>query len=455
VIAIQKIGKSFAGALNYNLKKFNHPNEQKRAELLDTNFSSLDAKLIVREVELIRSFKPNLNRYVYHTTLNFSNEDFLNSEQMMEIAKEYLAESGYTNNQYAIFRHYDAEHPHVHLLVNRITFDGEVVSDSNNYKKSEAILRKLEAKHNLVSVAPSKEAAVRAVTKGEIEMMERTGKPSDKLLLQELMNNLLSQKGMDLSELIEKGEQAGIHFLFNQASTGRVSGITYFYSGLKIRGQALGNRYKWAELIKTITYEQGKHGQGISQANSRTTAKYGDITGAGATAEAGSRHAAETGTQPAGRNRQTAAQAGMAETELAGRTGTNGQPGGAGRPGAGKAAVAANLIADAAQRQSERRILAGIAGDISIGRSADRAIGGSTGSARAAVESASQTNPLDHADPGSADWDFDHSTDTAFDRSTDTEFYGSTDIQIADDIDDEAIHGRNRHRQKKARTNRR
>ena len=399
MIAIQKIGKSFAGALNYNLKKMNHLNEQKRAELLETNFASMEAKLINREVEMIRSLKPNLNRYVYHTTLNFSNEDFVDSAQMLEIAKEYLEESGYTNNQYAIFRHYDAEHPHVHLLVNRITFDGEVVSDSNNYKRSEAILRKLEAKHNLLTVAPSKEAALRAVSKGEIERMDRMGKPSDKLVLQELMNSLLAIKGMDLDELIKKGEASGIHFLFNQATTGRVSGITYFYNGLKVRGQALGNRYKWAELIKTITYDKGKHGQGISQANGRTTAKYGELTTAGGAAEAGNGHAA-------GRN---------------------------GQSGAGLGAITANLDADAAQRQGERETSTGIAGDRPIGRSAE--------SARAGIEQFSQPHSLDHADPGS--------TDRELDRSTDREVYGSIDIQIATDIADEAVYLKDRRKRKR------
>jgi hypothetical protein len=40
-------------------------------------------------------------------------------------------------------------------LVNRIGFDGSVVSDSNNYKKSEAVIRKLEKQYNLLTVEPS------------------------------------------------------------------------------------------------------------------------------------------------------------------------------------------------------------------------------------------------------------------------------------------------------------
>jgi hypothetical protein len=276
MIASQKIGKSFVGALNYNIKKLYHPDQKKRAELLDSNFASTDSRMIQQELRLIRSLKPNLNRYVYHTSLNFSIEDQLDNNRLLLIAHDYLKESGYTNNQYMIFRHHDAPHPHIHLLVNRISLDGTVVSDSNNFKRSEDIIRKLERKYNLKAVQSSKETSLKAAKIGEIEKSLRTGKPSDKLLLQNKLINIIDQRGISIEELIEQGERQGIHFLFNQATTGKISGITYFHNGFKIKGQALGNRFKWAELIKQINYEQIRDGKAISEANSRTRTNYGD-----------------------------------------------------------------------------------------------------------------------------------------------------------------------------------
>jgi hypothetical protein len=276
MIASQKIGKSFLGALNYNLKKLYHPDQNKRAELLDSSFASTDSRMIQQELRLIRSLKPNLSRYVYHTSLNFSVEDELDNDKLLSIAHDYLKESGYTNNQYMIFRHHDAPHPHIHLLVNRISFDGTVVSDSNNFKSSEDIIRKLERRYNLKTVQSSKETLLKAAKVGEIEQTLRTGKPSDKLILQNKLINILNKGNLSIKELIEKGERQGIHFLFNQATTGRISGITYFHNGFKIKGQALGNRFKWAELITQINYEQIRDSKAISEANSRTKANYGD-----------------------------------------------------------------------------------------------------------------------------------------------------------------------------------
>jgi len=281
MIASQKIGKSFMGALNYNLKKLNHADPKQRAELLETNFTSLDKDMIKREIDIVREQRPNLNRYVYHTSLNFHKEDNLSNERLLEIAHQYLQANGFTNNQYFIFRHHDADHPHLHLLLNRIMFDGQVVSDSNNYKRSESILRNIEKQFNLTRVQSSQATPLRAANKDELEMVIRTGMPSEKMLIQEIIKNLLNQKNLTLSEFIKKGEQAGISFLFNQASTGRVSGITYFHEGFKITGQALGNRFKWAEILKNISYEQVRDSKAISEANSRTRNTYGEFTGGG------------------------------------------------------------------------------------------------------------------------------------------------------------------------------
>jgi hypothetical protein len=289
MIAIQKIGKSFMGALNYNLKKMNHPDMAKRAELLDTNFTTLDTTQIRKEVDLLRQLRPGLNCYVYHTSLNFAEEDKLDNIKLTEITLQYLEANGFTNNQYLIFRHHDADHTHLHLLVNRITFDGNVVSDSNNYKKSEAVLRRLEQEYSLTPVEASAKGQQRAAKKDELEMVMRTNRPSDKMVLQELLRKILTDENVTLSDLVNRGKRAGVNFLFNQASTGRVSGITYFYKGFKIKGQALGNCFKWAELIKSIDYEQIRDSKTVSEANGRTKELYGELIGTGRDRDTGLR----------------------------------------------------------------------------------------------------------------------------------------------------------------------
>ena len=61
-----------------------HPDEIQRAELLDSNFSSTDIMIINREVELVRQLRPSLKKYVYHTSLNFHNNDQLDNEMLIK-----------------------------------------------------------------------------------------------------------------------------------------------------------------------------------------------------------------------------------------------------------------------------------------------------------------------------------------------------------------------------------
>ena len=74
-LELKKIGKSFMGALHYNLRKMILPDRSRRAEILASNFTNMNIGQIKRETEMVRSLRPNLNRYAYHTSLNFPGEE--------------------------------------------------------------------------------------------------------------------------------------------------------------------------------------------------------------------------------------------------------------------------------------------------------------------------------------------------------------------------------------------
>ncbi|MCJ8212054.1 relaxase/mobilization nuclease domain-containing protein [Mucilaginibacter sp. RS28] len=267
--ADQVKGKGFRGALRYNLQKV----DQGVAKVLDSSFAILEENAVMKELQLVRMLRPNLAKYFYHTSLNFPPNENLRDEQMNKIANEYLNNMGFVQNQFMIFRHFDAEHPHVHLLVNRIGYDGSVVSDSKDYQRSEQVLRQLEKQYGLTEVISSRQAQERAMTKNELEMMKRTDEPSTKMKLQVIIKSILGQKlKPTTAQLIAQLEAKGINVLFNQASTGFVSGISYSYEGLQFKGAHLGNAYKWQAIKTAIGYEQERDRTAIHEANVRTRA---------------------------------------------------------------------------------------------------------------------------------------------------------------------------------------
>ena len=106
----------------------------------------------MNEVKMMRMLRPNLQKYFYHTSINFPPSENITNALMKQIGLDYLNANGFNQHQYMMFRHHDADHPHLHILVNRIGFDGTVVSDSNDYARSEKVLRELEKKYNLTEV---------------------------------------------------------------------------------------------------------------------------------------------------------------------------------------------------------------------------------------------------------------------------------------------------------------
>ncbi|MBA4055604.1 MAG: hypothetical protein C0490_12895, partial [Marivirga sp.] len=259
-------GKGFRGALRYNLEKVS----KGVAEVLDHSFVEVSEKTIMKEIQMIKVMRPNLQKFFYHTSINFPPAEDLSNEKMKEIAHDYLKASGFDQHQFIMFRHRDADHPHLHILVNRIGYDGKVFSDSNDFAKCEKILRDLERKYKLTEVISSKQAKERAVTKDELEMMKRTNTPSHKMRVQVLIKDALASKPkLTCSEFIHLLESKGVNVLFNQASTGYVSGISYSYEGMTFTGSKLGNDFKWTTIKNSIDYEQERDRAAIHETNTR------------------------------------------------------------------------------------------------------------------------------------------------------------------------------------------
>lgn len=260
-------GKSFRGALRYNLEKV----EKDNAEILDQSFVNASEKTIMKEIQMVRILRPDLKKYFYHTSINFPPGEDLSNEKMKQIGLDYLAANGFNQHQYIMFRHRDADHPHIHILVNRIGYDGTVVTDSNDYARSEKVLRDLERKYNLTQVIGSREAKERALSNNEIAMMKRKNNPSAKVAMQVIIGDVLKSKDqISTNEFISKLEARGVKVVFNQASTGYVSGVSYSYQGLVMQGSKLGKRFKWSTVKNIINYEQERDRQRIHETNVRS-----------------------------------------------------------------------------------------------------------------------------------------------------------------------------------------
>lgn len=245
-------GRGFRGAAEYDL-------QPDKSILLETNMAGNSPRELAAEFGAIRAMRPKLTKAVCHVSLSLHPTEALTDDQWREVAQSWLKGMGFTNNQYVVSRHTDAPHPHIHILVNRVTLHGAVVSDAHDYKRQEPIMRRLEQQYGLKPVAPSIKTQRAAPKKGEVEHTLRTGEASSRLILQEQIDQAL-ERGRRFHDFCGFLQARGITVRLNQSATGHVSGISFSLSGVAFKGSALGKGYTWNALQhRGLTYEQDRH----------------------------------------------------------------------------------------------------------------------------------------------------------------------------------------------------
>lgn len=141
-------GTSFSGVITYMLGK-----REGMARILDGEGVRVDATSneIAGDFNLQASMRPNIKKPVCHTILSFSSEDSerLDDDKMVDIAREYLSQMGYSDTQYLIVRRMDREHPDLHICINRVDNYGNTISDRNEKFRSTKICRELTDKYLL------------------------------------------------------------------------------------------------------------------------------------------------------------------------------------------------------------------------------------------------------------------------------------------------------------------
>lgn len=245
-------GRGFRGALAYDLGK-------DEGRILDTNMAGEGVSELSSEFGAVRKLRPNLERAVLHVSLSAAPGEKLTDHQWQLIARRYLDGMALNDNQYIVTRHTDTEHEHVHILANRITPAGKVVSDSQDYSRQEALMRGIEREFGLRPLAPSRDAERRAATRGEIEKHIRTDVVSTRIQLQRLAD-VASKDCASFSEYRERLRAVGVELEpILQQEGAKLTGLMYRLDGVTMKGSDLGKGYSPAGLAKRgVSYERSR-----------------------------------------------------------------------------------------------------------------------------------------------------------------------------------------------------
>ena len=193
-----------------------------------------------------RKARPEKTEVVGHISLAFHKDDTprLTDGFMAGLAREYMQRMGITDTQYIVVRHTDTEHPHLHILYNRVKYDTKLVRSHNERIRSVAVCKAMKQKYGL-TFSEGKENV-------KIERLHNPDKV--KYAVYEAVKAILPYC-VSLPELAERLQDIGIETTFihrgGDPAKG-IQGITFTKENLTFKASQVDRKFSYANLCKII-----------------------------------------------------------------------------------------------------------------------------------------------------------------------------------------------------------
>lgn len=252
-----KRGKSFAGVVRYVLQSGAH--HKSDPIVIGGNMLGDSACELIAEFDSTKHLRQDVAKPVWHNSLRLPDGETLSNDQWVTIADNYMKRIGFSDTHLRCYVLHDDDGQHIHIIASRIDMaGGKLYLGRNENLISTRIISELEIAHGLTvtKTAPSitpKQQKRRKVSRNEQMLSERTGLPSPKEALQQILDKSLSDKP-DLFTFTKRLEEAEVSWTANVASTGKMNGFSFEYTGIAFKASQLGKSYSWANLSNRLNY---------------------------------------------------------------------------------------------------------------------------------------------------------------------------------------------------------
>uniref|UniRef100_UPI00259B0306 relaxase/mobilization nuclease domain-containing protein n=1 Tax=uncultured Bacteroides sp. TaxID=162156 RepID=UPI00259B0306 len=189
-----------------------------------------------------------VSKPVGHIALSFSKEDepCLTNRVMANIALEYMERMDIRDTQFFIARHFDKEHPHVHIAYNRIDNNGNTISDRNERLRSSRICKELTMKYGLHMAG------------GKDNVKRNRLKEPDKTKY-ELYDILKAEVGRcsNWNVLVANLKRQGVEVSFkHKGQTNEIQGIVFTKNGYHFNGSKVDRRFSYSKIDAALQFNR-------------------------------------------------------------------------------------------------------------------------------------------------------------------------------------------------------
>lgn len=228
-------GNDFKGVVDYILDK------DKNAQVIAFDGLFMENKdTIAMSFNVQWQMNNKVSKPVGHIALSFSKEDEprLTNRVMAGIALEYMERMGIRDTQFFIARHFDKEHPHVHIAFNRIDNSSNTISDRNERLRSTRICKKLTKKYGL-HMANGKDNVKR----------ERLKEPDKtKYELYDILKTEIGRCG-NWNVLVANLKRQGVEVHFkHKGQTDEIQGVVFTKNGYHFNGSKVDKRFSYSKI---------------------------------------------------------------------------------------------------------------------------------------------------------------------------------------------------------------
>ncbi len=218
---------------------------------------------LIDEFNLTKELRLDVAKPVWHNSLRLPQGESLTNEQWKRIADDYMKRMGFGDTHLCCYvLHDDQAGQHIHIIASRIDIaGGKLYLGRNENLISTRVISELEMAHGLTVTKVTKTAPSlsntqpkrKRISRNEQMLSERTGLPCPKKSLQQILDKSLADTP-DLLTFIKRLEEAEVSWKANIASTGKMNGFSFEYTGIAFKASQLGKSYSWANLSNRLNY---------------------------------------------------------------------------------------------------------------------------------------------------------------------------------------------------------
>jgi MobA/VirD2-like, nuclease domain len=207
-----------------------------------------DFKLMAGDFATQQQMRPDKETAGAHFILSFHPDEKPSDELMTRLAQEYLKRLGIVNTQFAIVKHTDKKHLHMHVIANMVGNDGKAISDSWIGLRGKKIAQQLTQEYKLI---PALEKKLRPE---HLEALNETEAVKYQIYETIAQSLPLCRTFEDLQRLLLK---QGIETLYKyKGKTEEIQGISFRKGELYFKGSEIDRKFSYSNLKKILETQQ-------------------------------------------------------------------------------------------------------------------------------------------------------------------------------------------------------